>query len=513
MSERKQNKKIDKRAPVIVGVGDLVDRSKEDGLNPQELLAEACEHAIQDSGIKELSKHIDYVGVVRFTVDFLTATNQSNFQYSNFPRTLANKLNISAKNEVYAPMGGNSPQVLLEDALVKISTGETDCALLSGGEALQTMIAKLKAGMSLDWLDEPGGSPEMIGNNDIGFSDHEKLHGMDLPTNVYPLFAQALRKEEKKTAATHLDECSALFSEFSKIASKNPYSWFPSYRSATEIAEETTNNRMVGFPYTKYLNSVIRVNMASAFILMSQGKADELNVAENKRVYVHGCSILNDIWNVTERPDFHSSPAIKTCVNQSLDQADISLSDIKHFDLYSCFPSAVQIAKKELGIPEEKKDLTVTGGLPYFGGPGNSYTMFSTTEMVRKLRKKPQTYGLLTANSWFITKHAALVMSTIPAKPFKKINNSSVQKDINSKAIQNFTETPSGNGKIDTYTVINGRKGLEFALIIGTLDDGTRFIANSEKDEILLNKMIKNEMLDAKVSVSQKEGKNIFNLI
>ena len=251
MSERKQNKKIDKRAPVIVGVGDFIDRSKEDGLNPQELLAKAGEHAIQDSDIKELNKHIDYVGVVRFTVDFLTATNQSNFQYSNFPRTLANKLNVSAKNEDYAPMGGKSPQVLLEDALVKISSGETDCALLSGGEALQTMIAKLKAGMSLDWLDEPGGSPEMIGNNDIGFSDHEKLHGMDLPTNVYPLFAQALRKEEKKTATTHLDECSALFSEFSKIASKHPYSWFPSYRSATEIAEETSNNRMVGFTYTK----------------------------------------------------------------------------------------------------------------------------------------------------------------------------------------------------------------------------------------------------------------------
>ena len=159
---------------------------------------------------------------------------------------------------------------------------------------------------------------------------------------------------------------------------------------------------------------------------MSQAKADELSVAESKRVYVHGCSILNDIWNVTERPDFHSSPAIKTCVNQSLDQAEISLSDIKHFDLYSCFPSAVQIAKRELEIPEEKKDLTVTGGLPYFGGPGNSYTMFSTTEMVRQLRKKPQTYGLLTANSWFITKHAALVMSTVPAKPFEKINNLSL---------------------------------------------------------------------------------------
>ena len=293
------------------------------------------------------------MGVVRFTVDFLTATNQSNFQYSNFPRTLANKLNVSAKNEVYAPMGGNSPQVLLEDALVKISTGETDCALLSGGEALQTMIAKLKAGMSLDWLDEPGGSPEMIGNNDIGFSDHEKLHGMDLPTNVYPLFAQALRKEEKKTAATHLDECSALFSEFSKIASKNPYSWFPSYRRQPRSQKKRQTIEWL-VSYTKYLNSVIRVNMASAFILMSQGKADELNVAENKRVYVHGCSILNDIWNVTERPDFHSSPAIKTCVNQSLDQAEISLSDIKHLICILVSFSSTN-CKKGIGYSRRKK--------------------------------------------------------------------------------------------------------------------------------------------------------------
>jgi acetyl-CoA C-acetyltransferase len=213
------------------------------------------------------------------------------------------------------------------------------------------------------------------------------------------------------------------------------------------------------------------------------------------------------------RPDFHSSPAINACVNQTLNKAEIELKDIEHFDLYSCFPSAVQIAKKELGITPEKKDLTVTGGLPYFGGPGNSYTMFSTTEMVRQLRKKPDTYGLLTANSWFITKHAAVVMSTKPAKTYEKIDNSSLQKDINSKAIKNFTEKPEGNGKIETYTVINGRKGLEFAIIIGVLEDGSRFIANSSKDEKLLKTMINNEMLNAKVSVSQKEGKNIFNLI
>ena len=268
MSEAKQNKIVEKNTAVIVGIGDYVDKSKEDGLNLQELLAKASSLAIQDSGIKDLNYHIDYVGVVRFSVDFLTASNQSNFQYSNFPRTLGNKLGISAKEEVYAPMGGNSPQVLLDDALTKISAGEVDCALLSGGEALQTMIARLKSGLSLDWLDEPGGNPEMIGNNSIGFSEHEKLHGMDLPTNVYPLFANALRGQETKTAKTHLKESSELFSEFSKVAANNPLSWFPTYRSSREISEVTPENRMIGFPYTKYLNSIIRVNMSSAFILM-----------------------------------------------------------------------------------------------------------------------------------------------------------------------------------------------------------------------------------------------------
>ena len=133
--------------------------------------------------------------------------------------------------------------------------------------------------------------------------------------------------------------------------------------------------------------------------------------------------------------------------------------------------------------------------------------------MVRKLRAFPGTYGLLTANSWFITKHAAAVLSTEPAKVYDKPDNSQLQKEINSKAIKNFNASPNGNGIIDTYTVINGRKGLEFALIVGTLEDGSRFIANSEKDEDLLNKMMTNEMLDAKVSVSKKNEKNIFNLI
>ena len=129
--------------------------------------------------------------------------------------------------------------------------------MLSGGETLKTMIDILKSGESLDWYDDPKTRPREIGENELGFNDYEKNHKMDLPTNVYPLFAQALRKEQNKTADEHLRDCAHLFSKFSKIAAENPYSWFQTYRSPEDISEVSQSNRYVGYPYTKYLNSCL----------------------------------------------------------------------------------------------------------------------------------------------------------------------------------------------------------------------------------------------------------------
>ena len=148
---------------------------------------------------------------------------------------------------------------------------------------------------------------------------------------------------------------------------------------------------------------------------------------------------------------------------------------------------------------------------PYFGGPGNAYTMFSTTGMVRKLRENPNKYGMITANSWFLTKHAINIFS---AKSPKEINWSesfeNIQKEINSKEIQNLNFCPDGIGKISSYTIIQGRKNLEYGIVIGELEDKSRFIANTPKDENLLKMMTKKEMLGLKGVVSSVSGKNIF---
>ena len=58
---------------------------------------------------------------------------------------------------------------------------------------------------------------------------------------------------------------------------------------------------------------------------------------------------------------------------ETFHMADCTISEIDAFDIYSCFPSAIQIACDEIGLDiDDPRNLTVTGGLPYFGGPGNN---------------------------------------------------------------------------------------------------------------------------------------------
>ena len=499
--------------PVIVGVGDIIDKRKVNGPDPLTLLGQASEIAFEDTGIKNVIDYLDAIGVVRFSVDFSTATNQSRFGYSNFPRSLANKIGVKKDiSELYSGMGGNAPQVLLQEISKKIHANEIHCALISGGEVLQTMISKLKSGEKLNWEDSAGGKPEIIGINDEGFSKEEKKHYMDLPSNVYPIFANAIRSSKSQSSEEHLKECSELFSKFSKVASLNPKAWFPKFRTPEEIEEISDSNRLVGFPYTKYLNSMIRVNMASSLVVMSEKLTKELKIPQNKKVYIHGSCVLNDIWNVSKRPSLNESPAIRECGKEVLSQAGISLSEISFLDIYSCFPSAVQIAQKELSLDSnDDRPLTVTGGLPYFGGPGNAYTMFSSSEMVKKLRSNPNEYGMVTANSWFLTKHAINIFSCKPPqeidweKDFIKL-----QSEINSREIKNFNTKPNGLGKVISYTIVQGRKNLEYGIVIGELEDKSKFIANILGEQSFLKKLTENELLGIKGEVKHTSERNIF---
>jgi acetyl-CoA C-acetyltransferase len=505
----------DKQTPVLIGCGQITDRVEpEHGKTPVELMALAAQSAAADAGPgATLLQAIDAMVAVGLVVDSPEIRNPAADMYKNVPQTVCNMLGIDPAHKRYTHPGGNTPQMLVNHYAQVIAQGDASAVLLTGAEALATMIGRLKQGLPLEgWSDDPGGTPQMIGDGRWAASDHEMRYDIHTPATTFPLFENALRDKYGRTLEDHQQKMGELYQRFNQVAAANPLSWFPKARSAQEIATATDGNRYVGFPYTKFLNSVIQVNQGAAVILTSVARARELGVARERMVYLHGCADAIDIWNVTGRSNYHSSPAVRAMGEAAFAMAGKTLADMDFHDIYSCFPAAVQIVCDELGIAhDDTRGLTVTGGLPYFCGAGNNYVMHSIATMMQRLRDKPGSFGMLNALGWFMTKHAMGIYSTTPVRtPWQRENPAAYQEALTQAEQPPFTETPEGSATIETYTVLHGRKGVERGLVIGRLDDGTRFLAETPDDPQLLTRLTQVEGIGLKGSVSQAGDKNIF---
>lgn len=501
--------------PVLIGCGQTTDRrGPEEGATAIELMVEVARLAAEDAGPGQaLLDALDNVTAIQLTVDTPESGSGAGGMVRNVPHAVCTALGISPAQQVYTHSGGNTPQMLVNRYAQDIANGELSAALLVGAEALATMLSRLKHGLDLDnWMDASGDDPQMLGEHRAPASEHELVYGLQTPAVAYPLFENALRGKYGLTLEEHQAKLGRLFEGFNAVAAENPLSWFPTRRTAQEIATATDDNRYVGFPYTKYLNSVIQVNMGAAVIMTSLARARELGVAEDRIVYLHGCGDANDLWHLSERVNYTSSPAVRTIGQKAFAMAGKTIDDMDFLDIYSCFPSAVQIACDELGIAhDDPRGLTVTGGLPYFGGPGNNYVMHSIATMMDRLRENPGKFGLLNGNGWFITKHSIGIYSTQPiTSPWERELPANYQADIDAEQHPAFTTTPSGEATIETYTVVHGRAGVERALVIGRQHDGTRFIAETPDDPQTLDRMVRQNMLGAEGVVTTGEPKNLF---
>ena len=233
---------------------------------------------------------------------------------------------------------------------------------------------------------------------------------------------------------------------------------------------------------------------------------------QDRRVYLHGCADAHDHWYVSDRRDFHSSPAMRTVAREAFAMAGMTVAEMDHLDLYSCFPSAVEIACAEMGIAEDDpRGLTVTGGLPYFGGPGNNYVTHAIAETMDRLRARPGTRGLVTGNGNYLTKQSAGIYSTEPPeRPFAPKDPASYQAAIDADTGPPVTDTPQGRATIETWTVMHHRGGPAYAILYGRLGDGTRFIANTPDDPALLAEMTARDWLGAPGRVTTKDGRAVF---
>jgi acetyl-CoA C-acetyltransferase len=511
---------IDDNMPVLIGAGQLTQRTAlagkfEESLDPMQLLHEATKRALADTGAGDkIPALIDNISVVRFTADSSEAGRLPIGQYSNAPRSLGNRIGAKARREYYTAAGGNTPQWLVNRTAEEIARGETTIALLAGSEDLATLIGALNKGIALKWGEDAGGEPIHIGDGRRGTNDIEKAHALYFPVNAYPLFENGIRGHKGRSVREHQLALGKLFSPFSKVAAANPHAWFPKFRTPEEIATPADSNRYVGFPYTKYMNAIIQVDMAAAVIMTNVKTARELGVPAEKWVYLHGCADATDIWHVSERVNYYSSPAIRTMGQKAFAMAGKSVADMSFIDLYSCFPSAVEIGAAELGIAEDDpRGLTVTGGLPYFGGAGNNYVMHSIVTMIEKVRSKPGSYGLVTANGWYVTKHSLGIYSTTPVKgAWTREDPKSYQRDIDAIPHPEVEVRPEGEGTVETYTVMHDRGGPKIGIIVGRLGNGKRFLAHTANDPATLNELMERETLGRRGRVTPGDKTNFIVL-
>ena len=345
--------------------------------------------------------------------------------------------------------------------------------LLTGGEAWRTRTATRRAGDELPWTVQPDGvAPDIVIGSALDmWHPVEVTLGIRRPTQVYPLFENTLRAAAGRGIAEHRAHLGELYAAFNRVAVDNPHAWDHTAYTADEIATPAPKNRLVGFPYTKLMCSNEQVDQAAAVIVCSLERARALGVADDRMVFPH---VVTEAAAplVSERFDLSSSPAAGATAHLLWKLTGLGPNDITHVDLYSCFPSAVQVQATELGFHLDRQ-LTVTGGMRFAGGPWNNYVMHSLATMVDVLRRDPGARGLVCANGGYISKLAIGIYSTEP--PAEGFRVESAQADADAAPRREVDAEPDGTATVDSYTVMHERSGDPVdGLLACVMPDGRR---------------------------------------
>lgn len=512
---------IHPNTPVLIGGGQFTYRGPAvDCPPPIELCAIAARAAIATTGLDTaVLATIDGLAVVGFTIDAGGNTGKLPIKRAkNPPNALAKRIGADPKWRTYTHAGGNTPQALVNETAERIANGQNKFVLLVGAEFLGSLMKQLQ-GQNVDALNahhvDDDAIPAMFGDGRPGCSPQEKAHGLEFPSNVYPMFENAFRAHMGQGLAQHAQTMGELFAPFSAVAAQNPYAWFRTQHSVEDLITVNDRNRMVGFPYPKYLNAIIQVDQSASVIMASYEHAKSLGVTDDKMVFLHGCADTIEKWNVMDRVDYHSSPAMAVGIREAFAMAGKTPANMDFFDLYSCFPIAVRLAARDLGLQHNDPcGLTLTGGLPYFGGPGNNYTMHAIVEAFHRCVREPETFGFVNANGWFLTKHAFGIYSTAPTQgQWQRRPKAEYQSEIDNLQSPPINEAPNGAATIEAYSVIHAREGMRMGIVIGRDSEGRRFVANTPKDDFaMMANLESREGVGRTGNVTAIDGRNIFSL-
>lgn len=509
---------LDPRTPVLIGVGQIIDRFGEEGyegLSAVDLAARAASRALDDAeaDTRGIAQAIDTVaGIRQFEISTPGAPAPLG-KSNNYPRSVAQRLGAEPRRAVLEVGGGQGPQHLVTELAGNIAAGRSRVALVFGSEAISTARALAKSPQKPDFSETVDGSLEDRGLGLKGLISMELAnHGLTDAPSQYALLENARRHRLGLTKTGYAQQIGQLFAPFTAVAAENPYASAPVKRSADELTTPTEANRPIAEPYCRYVVARDQVNQGAAVLLASIEAARELGVPESKWVFVHGHADVRE-RNLLDRPDLSTSPAAQLASKAALDMAGITTDNVSTWDFYSCFPIPVfNAAVDGLGLSaSDPRGLTLTGGLPFFGGAGNNYSMHAIAETVQRARKEPGSFGFVGANGGIMSKYSTAVYSTTP-KQWQQDRSHHVQELVDAPAAVPQVSRANGWATIETYTVKHDREGRKAGIVIGRLENtGERFVAMGlENDQEILTLLNSDEPIGQRVwAVSTGPGNRV----
>ena len=438
-------KQTTQRVPVIIGIGELLDRQADVKLEPLEMLIQCARAADKDAG----------GGWVR-QIDCVRVVNSMTWPYRHLPKLLGRHLRLRNAEAIHGPVGGETPISQLLEAATDIADGLRDVVLLCGAESTKTLMNLMGRGQVPNWSDRDPNAKPLQAEDFV--TPLCARYGLALPVEAYPLYENATRSAWGLSFEQAQAESGLIGENMAQVAARNPYAWSGKALTAADIVTPSDSNRYVAYPYTKFQVAQIGVNQASAVLLTHRDAALAAGIPEERLIYVWSGAGAHEPEDILSRADYVSAPALDQVLKGTLEANGLHTQDLDLFELYSCFPVVPKLARRTLGLAADVP-LTVTGGLTFFGGPTNNYMGHAITAMTRALRNKEGSKGLLYGNGAFVTKHHAVVLATTPSTHALQNLDLQSQCEAAQGSVPELLEHYAGPATIETFTFSYTAKG------------------------------------------------------
>ncbi len=478
------------RQPILVGIGTATRRDEDwqNALEPIDLLDEAVRAAGSDCGVPAALASLEYISVPR-----------GRWKYRNPAGTIARRVGATRATTVLATPGVLQ-QTLIGEACQRIARGEIGAAIIAGSDAGYRLLRAQLAGVRAPETPSEGEPDILMQPKDELRHPVEVRSGVQMPVGLYALLESAFRRKQGWSINEHRDRLAELYARLARVTVDNPHAWNRVAVPAAEIRDGSKRNPMQAFPYTRYHCSTWNVDQAAAILLCSVGRAKALGISPSRWVFPVASSESNHMVPVSARGDLSTLHGARIAGQAALAAAGLAPDAIDLVELYSCFPIAVELYADALGLPLTR-DLTVTGGMAFAGGPYNNYFLQATCRAIELLREGKGSNALLSCVSGIVTKQAFAVWSiAAPAGGFAHLD---VTEDVaRAMPVREVHDEYTGNAVVAGCTVLYGRDKAPKGLVLVDTPDGRRAMATTE-DAALVAAIEGHELVGGTVEIRQ----------